>query len=31
MYATYPNLELIEYKVKQLLAADEEFMSKLGK
>lgn len=31
MYVTYPNLELIEYKVKQLLAADEEFMSKLGK
>lgn len=28
MYATYPNLELIEYKVKQLLAADEEFTSK---
>jgi len=31
MYAIYPNLELVEYKVKQLLAADEEFMKKLDK
>lgn len=31
MYAIYPNLELVEYKVKQLLAADKEFMKKLEK
>lgn len=28
--AKYPNLELLEYKTKQMLAADEEFMKSLN-
>lgn len=30
MYAIYPNLELVEYKAKQLLFVDEEFKKKLA-
>lgn len=30
MFANYPNLELLEYKAKQILAADTEFMDSLG-
>lgn len=31
MHPRYPNLELLEYKAKQLLTANEAFMRKLGK